>query len=168
MSIAPQAAVPTRARLVAAALGALALGVVVYLVDRPAGSAQLLPAAWHAARPLGVFGPVGSVIPDFAHAFALSVLTGLLARTRRGAAAACVAWWFIDSALEAAQTHFAANAVGPYLPAFLSKYLRSGTFDVADLAAIAVGAALAYTLLVRRAPQDDVERVRSRSARRIA
>jgi hypothetical protein len=149
MSIAPQAAVPTAARLVAAAAGALALGIVVYLVDRPAGSAQLLPAAWHAARPLGVFGPFGSVVPDLAHAFALSVLTGLLARTRRAAAAACVAWWLVDSLLEVAQWQVAAQALRPHLPAFVATYLQRGTFDVADLAAIALGAWLAYALLAR-------------------
>ena len=70
---------------------ALLLGAGVYLLDRPAGSAWLIPAAWQAAAPGTWFGQVGPWLPSFTHAFAFSIFTALLLPPRVGfGAGACL------------------------------------------------------------------------------
>ena len=59
-----------------AALGSLALGILVYALDRSPESVYFLPAAWSLA---GVgdrwFGSLGGQLPEFAHVYAFSLLT---------------------------------------------------------------------------------------------
>lgn len=138
-----------RSWLIACAVLTLALAALVYLVDRPAHSALLLPAALQASHPLGWFGPLGGNLPAFAHAFAFALLTAAFAQgTRRAAWRACLLWWAIGSALELGQAAAHASPATA-LPLALPAWFASGTFDPLDLAAVALGAAAAWLLLER-------------------
>jgi len=129
-------------RATAIAVAALALGASVYALDRPPGSAQLLPpgATLFADTALS-FGSMGAWLPAFLHVFAFSLLSAaLLSATRVAAASACFAWWAIDSLFELGQH----PAISPHLGA---AYFVRGHFDVADLLATALGALVAYATL---------------------
>lgn len=147
---------------------ALALGTAVYLLDRPAGSAWLLPSAWQAVHVAGTaapasnaglaaagtwFGAAGLWLPSLAHAFAFSLFTALLLPRRAGpAAAACVGWALVDTLFELGQHPAIAPALaaglastfdGAPLALRVGRYFTQGSFDVADIAAGCGGAALA-------------------------
>jgi hypothetical protein len=167
MPAVPSAHLPPRAaalRLAAWALGALAVGAAVYLLDRPAGSAMLLPPAWQRG-PAGagvlpaVFGEFGRWLPSLVHAFAFSILTALLwPWPRHRAAAACATWAAIDTLAEIGQHPLVAAPLAGWLhaafdgaepAAAVARYLSQGSFDPADIAAGLAGAAAAYGLLRR-------------------
>lgn len=136
-------------RVTAIAVAALAVGVAIYVLDRPPGSAYLLPRSATLFPDISLpFGIMGDWLPAFLHVFAFSLLTAaLLSATRVAAAGACAAWWAIDSLFELGQH----PAVSPHLGA---AYFVRGSFDPADLLATAVGALCAFatlTLIRRRA-----------------
>ncbi len=59
-----------------AALGSLALGILVYALVRPPESVYFLPAAWSLAGGGDRwFGSLGGQLPEFAHVYAFSLLT---------------------------------------------------------------------------------------------
>lgn len=154
--------------LLAAAGLALMLGTAVYLLDRPQGSAWLIPSAWQAALPGHWFGSVGLWLPSLVHAFAFSVLTALLLPRRPAfAATACLGWALIDTLAEIGQ-HAAISATlaaaieqavgGATWAARLGQYFTRGSFDPADVAAAIAGSALAYALLRRYVPSEGAPR----------
>lgn len=135
-------------------MAALLLALGVYLVDRPAGSAQWWPwaGAW---RGHGSFGALAGNLPSAAHAFAFGLLSAMaLPRRTLWRAGACVAWGAIDALAEAAQ-HEAlregAVALGRALlgPGALgqawSRYVLAGRFDAGDVTAVLVGTSLALS-----------------------
>lgn len=151
------------------ALGALALGAFIYGHDRPPQAAWLLPAWLQSAGAGSVrwLGSAGDWLPSFLHAFAFALLTASVVappvpaprharavqRTPRGVVAACIGWWLVDSAFELGQHPDLSHAIAEALPAAWARIpvldhvgssLTRGTFDLADLAAIAVGAVAAF------------------------
>ncbi len=142
----------------------LSLGTAVYLLDRPQGSAWLIPPAWQSAMPGHWFGTVGHWLPSFVHALAFSVLTAaFLPRRPAFAAAACLAWALVDTLAELGQ-HAAfsatlAAAIAASLgdtpwAARLGLYFTRGSFDPADVFAGLAGSVLAYVLLRRCASSE--------------
>ncbi|MDH3418674.1 MAG: hypothetical protein OEQ25_07590 [Gammaproteobacteria bacterium] len=144
-----------------AALGALALavGVLVYVLDRPAEQLPLLSAFNFADVTPVVFGVVGGSLPTFAHTFAFSLLTAAwLCGGKRAGLWACLTWFGIDSAFEIGQqpqiaVHLVEIVPGwfeylPFLPQ-ADSYFLSGTFDAWDLISIALGAVAAYFITGR-------------------
>lgn len=139
------------------ALSLLAAGTLVYLLDRSAGSAWLLPAAWHSGSARAWFGAAGQWLPSFAHAFGFSVLTALCLPPRPLAmAGACAAWAAIDTLAEFGQrpawsatlAEGLARATGDHpLAVQIGRYFTHGAFDAADVVAGLAGAALAYAVL---------------------
>ncbi len=140
---------------IALALAVFTVGVAIYMLDRPAGSAYLLPPAVSlAAGGFLWFGNVGLWLPSFVHVFVFSLLTAaLLPATRNAAVASCLAWWAIDSLFEVGQhPAFAsslATVVSPWLDGLpvignAPQYFVLGTFDPADLVAAALGALAAF------------------------
>ena len=129
-------------RVSAIAVAALAMGAAVYALDRPPGSAQLLPLGATLFPDTALsFGSMGAWLPAFLHVFAFSLLTAaLLNASRLAAASACFAWWAIDSLFELGQH----PAISPHLAA---AYFVRGRFDSADLLATALGALCAYATL---------------------
>ncbi|MDH5246170.1 MAG: hypothetical protein OEW98_06945 [Betaproteobacteria bacterium] len=142
-----------------AGLGALAfaIGVLVYLTDRDPGRAALIPAVGVLSG-TALFGAVGAWLPSFTHAFAFSLFTAAVGHPNASVPAygACAMWWALNSAFELAQlpqiSHAIVDAlksapVPAWLIAPLSNSLMHGTFDVADLVAVAGGALAAAAAL---------------------
>jgi hypothetical protein len=132
------------------------LGVLVYLTDRSAASATMIPsvealAGWH------LFGAVGHWLPSFAHPFAFSLLTAAaLAARCTWRYGACVAWCVVNLAFEvgqhprfsAALAHWLQRSRGPTsLTRPLVSYVLRGTFDRGDIAAAVLGALAAAVVL---------------------
>ena len=131
------------------ALAVLALGTLVYALDRGAGTAVLWPRALTRQGGAPVFGTVGGSLPSLAHAFAFSLLSALALPWRRAwQAGACAGWAVVDALFEIGQHRALSGPLGELLPP-LANYFRRGTFDALDVAAGFVGAALAYGLLRR-------------------
>jgi hypothetical protein len=143
----------------------LALGALVYALDRPASVAWLWPFAWTAGASHGTaahwFGSAGDWLPSLAHAYAFALLTACAVRSpsaaldetkdprgRRLVAVSCVAWWAIDSAFEVGQHPHWSTTIADALPGWFRRvpvldhvgvYFTHGTFDPRDLAATAAG-----------------------------
>lgn len=135
-----------------AGLFALGLGVSVYVADRE--TTFVLPWANTEWLRLCVrFGVLAQWLPSFFHVLAFSLLTAtVLAREARPPYGACVAWCAVNMAFEVGQhpalgTSLANIANGLGAPPFLGRYFVYGTFDIADLAATAIGALLAAVAL---------------------
>ena len=151
------------AALVLWALVLLALGALVYGLDRPAGSAWALPSGWQLGSGAAWFGAVGGWLPSFVHAFGFSVLTAWvltdreLPPSRWGVWVACGGWALVETLFELGQH----RALSPWLAgtlgqAFdhsawaqqLGRYFTRGVFDPADLVAAWTGCALAAMALL--------------------
>jgi hypothetical protein len=164
-----------------AAVLALTAGVLVYVLDRPAGTASLLPSVWHAGSGVSWFGPAGAWLPSLVHAFAFSVLTALaLPWRQRNMAAACLGWAGIDTLAEIGQHAAVSPAVtaalmnasaltgGHAVAEPVARYFANGSFDVADVAAGLAGCLLAYAALrlaTRCRPARNVPRQQADGAR---
>jgi glutathione S-transferase len=142
--------------LAALAGALLALGLLVYLADRPAGQAMLLPA-WPRLADGAWFGSAGHWLPSFVHPLAFSLLTvAALGPSPRPRYGVCVAWGALNAAFELGQLPQVATAIaaalhdsgGPATPSrALADYFVHGRFDAADLAAVALGSVAAAILL---------------------
>lgn len=142
-----------------AALGSLALGILVYALDRLPESVYFLPTGWWLAEGgQRWFGSVGGQLPEFLHVYAFALLTAaVLASSRRLALLSCAAWWALDSLVELGQHAAISPQIAAAVPAWFAgipflentgPYFAHGTFDPLDLAAIAVGAVAAYFTIV--------------------
>lgn len=140
-----------------AAAAALAVGLLVYLGDRPAGTAWLLPQAG-ALRGHAGLGGVASWLPSAVHAFAFALLSALVLPPRRPLyTIVCTGWVLIDLAFELGQHPAATAPLSRWLQAHLpldlaqplARYFLAGTFDRADLGAALLGGAAAWLLLRR-------------------
>ncbi|MBI5716760.1 MAG: hypothetical protein HZC37_03640 [Burkholderiales bacterium] len=142
---------------------ALLLGAGVYLLDRPAGSAWLIPAAWQAGAPGAWFGAIGAWLPSFVHTFAFSVLVAwLLPRRLAFIAAACLSWALVDTLAEYGQHAAVSSSVASALEAWFShsqvamqvgRYFTQGSFALADVAAGLAGSAAAFVALCLACPE---------------
>lgn len=138
---------------------ALLIGSLVYLIDRAPGETYFVYStgvniSLHNIVP-GVFGPLGHSLPAFIHVFAFVLITaGIVSCGRRGWLIICLSWFLIDSAFEFGQkfSRWTVNFIPrsfesiPILENTKGFFLR-GTFDVYDLAAMAIGAITAYAVL---------------------
>lgn len=156
-------AVPTstdvwRRTVVLVAIGgvALALGLLIYLGDRQASHALLIPTL-PALAGSQLFGVLGQWLPSFVHTFAFSLFTAAaLAPGSTPRYGACVAWCAVNIAFELGQhpqisARLAEALHGSFgdAPAAraLARYFVRGTFDVGDIAAAIVGALAAAALM---------------------
>lgn len=140
-------------------LGALALGVLVYVLDRPAAAIYFLPDTLHVPTHLrGAFGLAGQHLPTFLHVFAFCLLTASLLRVgRRGALLISGGWGLLDAAFEAGQHEAIAPALARWTPDWFDRvpvlentaaYFLNGRFDPLDLASIVAGALLALPVIL--------------------
>jgi hypothetical protein len=145
---------------------ALAVGLLVYMADRNAAHAVLLPRV--AALGTGpVFGVIGAWLPSFVHPFAFSLFTAALLPSRSAwRYGACAAWCGVNVAFELGQHPvFKAPLADALQDAFgqtpltraLASYFLRGTFDTGDLVAAGLGAVAAAGLLylLQCSPEDD-------------
>lgn len=138
---------------------ALALGVVLYLYDRPSSQIYFIPdlLSQYEGKPF-MFGVIGYHLPTFLHAFAFCLITtGILASGIRQALIICLFWLFIDGSFEVAQHPDIANKIITYIPDWFKSipvlentadYFIQGRYDPADLAAILIGITVAYVLIL--------------------
>jgi len=157
-----------RPRLLAG-LFALVVGVVFYFLERPPGQTYFLPDGLVPPDTAGhVPGMVGQSVPTFLHPFAFSLLTASLLRVRwTGALVICAGWALVESLFEIGQYPPVAEWIAHHRPSGfeavpllenVDDYFLRGRFDIADLAAIWLGAGLALPVihLTRRYdPPDD-------------
>lgn len=138
---------------------ALAIGLLVYLLDRqPEHTYFLFHGLPHAFAPLSLFGGAGNHLPASLHVYAFMLLTVAVAGSsnarliRIGAA-----WLAIASLFELGQHPAAATLAVAALPAWFASipvldntaaYLLKGTFDLLDLLFIALGAVAACLTVV--------------------
>lgn len=145
---------------------ALALGVLVYLTDRDAAHAQLVPAI-AALAGSQVFSAPGQWLPSFVHPFAFSLFTAAAlppsAAPRDGV---CATWCAVNVAFELGQHQQLSARLAEALQAgfgqgalarSLANYFVRGTFDVGDLVAAVLGAMAAAGVLrlMHRVSKDD-------------
>jgi hypothetical protein len=141
-----------------AALGwlALAVGTLVYLTDRGASRAVLIPA-FGAFAGSSVFGAIGQWLPSFVHPFSFALFTAAALPPRSSPAyGACVAWCAVNIAFEVGQhphvsAHLAEAIRGGFgqtpLTRFVANFFLRGTFDVGDVFAAMLGALAAAVVL---------------------
>ncbi len=147
-------------RLIVVAALALAAGVGVYLLDRPPGSAYLLPLSWSLyGSGQRFFGSLGGSLPSLLHAFCFSILSSLvLPRTIGWAALACGGWGLLETLLEVGQhpslAPILATLIGDrfqQIPVLdhLGPYFNHGVFDPVDVVFGLCGAAFAFIVVCR-------------------
>ena len=138
---------------------ALALGVILYLYDRPSSQVYFVSELFSQYKgERFVFGKFGYHLPTFLHAFAFCLITtGILASGIRQALIICLFWLFIDGSFEVAQHPDIANKIITYIPDWFKSipvlentadYFIQGRYDPADLAAILIGITVAYILIL--------------------
>lgn len=151
--------IETRGLYAVLALAALAIGLLVYVFERDPRRVMLL-GSFFASPPAhgSSAGPLAGWLPAFVHVYAFILLSAAVTRPWRTRAAwLSLAWWLTESAFECLQHPILARPVAEWWGANLGSipgadivlgYLRRGTFDLGDLAAIALGALAAYLTLV--------------------
>lgn len=133
----------------------LALGAVYYLSVRPMAIAAGFASIDSQQPPIVVLA-LGS-LPTFLHVLAFSMLTGALGASAESSRAwACIAWASVDGLFEFGQHEIVARLLVAQLDlrcgtnfvcARSGQFFLHGTFDIADIAAGALGGLLAYTIL---------------------
>lgn len=139
-------------------IAALALGVALYIFDRPSSLTYLVPDLFsqYEGKPV-MFGVIGNHLPTFFHAFAFCLLTaGVLGSKIRGAFFICLFWCLIDGTFEIAQHPDIANKIITFIPDWFNNipvlentadYFLHGRFDQLDLVAILMGSVMAFGLI---------------------
>ena len=132
------------------------MGLFVYLADREASRAWLVPAVTALAGGHW-FGTLGQWLPSLVHPFAFGLLSAALLPPQGAARpAACVAWAVVNALFEWGQHPRASAWIArslqewdgpPALTQPLASYFQHGSFDPGDLAAAAIGALLAIGVL---------------------
>jgi len=141
-------------------LAGLLIGSLVYLIDRPPDQTYFvyisrINISLHNTIP-NLFGILGNTLPDFLHVFSFILITaGLFSCKRRGYLIICLSWFFVDSAFELCQKYnsLPLSIIPDWFEGipFLENtrnYFQRGTFDMADLVAIAVGTTVAYFVIM--------------------
>ena len=148
--------------------GALVVGFLLYVIDRPPDQTYLLfrlgltSSLYRVVPPL--FGHLGGNLPAFLHVFAFILITGgILACGRNGSLIVALCWFATDAAFELGQKFPAWTE--RFIPGWFDSipvleisrnYFQAGTFDSLDVLAVGMGAAAAYCALLatmeRRSP----------------
>lgn len=136
----------------------LGLGVLVYLIDRPADLIYFLPDSqpFFTGYRTG-FGSLGQHLPTFLHTFSFSLITaGVLAcRSRLGIGLVGMTWFLINLLFELGQSPDYSSWLVQYIPAWFegmivlentASYLQLGTYDPRDVVSIGIGALLAFLI----------------------
>ncbi len=138
----------------------LAFGSLVYLIDRPPDQTYFIYTS-----PINItlfnvipklFGSIGNTLPAFIHVFSFILITAaLISWQKRGYLIICLSWFLVDCAFELGQgfNPWPLRIIPDWFAGipFLENtgnYFLQGTFDLIDLAAISIGAAIAYFVLL--------------------
>ena len=145
---------------------ALALGLTVYLTDRNASHAVLIPGV-AALAGSNVFGALGQWLPAAVHPFAFGLFTAAVLPPRSAwRYGACAAWCVVNLAFELGQHPLVSGYVAGALQAgsgqsvpgrMLANYFLHGTFDGADMLAAVLGAVAAAAVLRRMQQVQEID-----------
>ena len=147
------------AEILLIAFSVMCIGVLVYILDRQSEYIYFLPA-WLSLNNIydGVFGNIGYFLPTFIHVYVFILFTAVVSiPTNRKLIQICVFWFLVDSFFEIGQIGLLAELIANHVPAWFSgvpilnntaDYFLTGTFDVLDLASIAMGAITAYLTIM--------------------
>ena len=138
----------------------LLLGSLIYIIDRPPDQTYFIYASninisLYNTLP-NLFGFIGDTLPAFIHVFSFILITaGLILCNKKGYLIVCLSWFLIDCAFELGQRFYTFPI--KIIPHWFSgipflenagNYFIHGTFDLFDLAAIALGAIAAYLVVM--------------------
>lgn len=136
------------------ALSALAIGGLVYVIDRH-GEVWFLPSGLPYPQMLSVFGILGTGLPSMTHTFAFIVFSALVwVSTRPQIYAVCGLWVVIELMMETVQLPVITDTLRAWdwdeiaLGQLLVTYSTTGTFSGGDIVAIGIGAVGACWLLL--------------------
>ena len=150
---------PINKKQIVIGLVALFTGSLVYLIDRPPDQTYLVyrieNISLYNTLP-NLFGLIGNSLPEFIHVFSFILITaGLIFCQKRGYLIICLCWFFVDVAFELGQKFntWSSRIIPDWFAGipFLENtenYFLQGTFDFLDLAAIPLGAVIAYFALL--------------------
>lgn len=141
----------------------LILGVFFYVTARPPNSVYFLTIIpfhenLYPAFSLPVnFGRIGNILPAFIHILGFILISSSIMELskKRDILNICLAWLFIAWIFEIGQNF--PDEIVKYIPAWFEKfpflenfepYFKTGRFDILDLVAAGIGAAVAYTVLL--------------------
>jgi hypothetical protein len=141
------------------AIGALGIGVLVYVFDRQAELVYFLPGWLSLHTQAGsIFGSIGDYLPTFIHVYAFILLTVIVAVPAiTKLIPVCLTWFTLDTLFEVAQIDAIARWIAMHTPSWFNgipflentaDYFLMGTFHVFDLASIAIGTLAAYLTVV--------------------
>jgi hypothetical protein len=152
-------AVPTASAVmvpVSLALLALSAGVLLYLADRPAGSAWLIPEL-PLLQGMNLFGSAGAWLPSFLHPFGFGLVMAAALPDRPGwRYGACLGWFVVNAVFELGQLPQLATRLADAIHAVfgslpfgqrLAGFFLHGSFGIDDLVAAAAGALCAAMVL---------------------
>lgn len=141
-------------------LTVLLLGTLVYLIDRSPDQTYFVQKSFvnislHNTLP-NLFGFIGNSLPSFIHVFSfILIAAGLLSCQKRGCRIICICWFLTDIIFELGQKFnlWSFKIIPDWFGGILflentKNYFTRGTFDYFDLAAIAIGAIVAYFVLL--------------------
>lgn len=139
----------------AAALGAAAIGTLVYLLDRPPDSVYFIPDWISLTDNLyPIFGQMGNHLPTFLHVYIFILLTFIVMLPSAVMVyPICISWFVVDSLFELGQLTPIAQWIAVHVPDWFAgipylentaAYFLAGTFDFLDLVSIAMGTVAAY------------------------
>lgn len=132
------------------AIGAMCVGVLVYVFDRPSEYIYFLPDGLSLNHQTGrMFGSIGNYLPTFLHVYTFILLTVIVAIPAGiKLIPICTVWFTLDSLFEVAQLNPIAQWIGSHLPTWfegvpflenVADYFLMGTFDAFDLISIVAG-----------------------------
>ena len=149
-------------------LTVLFLGTFVYLVDRSPDQTYFvrlcsLNISLHNTVP-NFFESVGNNLQSFIHVFSFILITaGLLRCQKRGCVLICALWFLTDVIFELWQSFnlWISEVIPDWFGGILflentKSYFTQGTFDYFDLAAITIGAIVAYFVLLHTIQMEKV------------
>lgn len=134
-----------------AALAALSLGLMVYLLIRDPEQVYFLsyfaPFQQSSSSETGI---ISDFLPSLFHSYAFILLTvAVLSASTAQTRSVCLFWFFLECGFEIGQHDAIAVHISSYIGNIhflnvFSEYFVNGTFDLLDIAAIAAGTCLAY------------------------
>lgn len=138
-----------------AAIAALAVGLLVYLIDRQPASVYFVPDWLVLAKNTApIFGGIGNHLPTFLHVFAFVLLTILFVTPGPSKVILiCIGWFTVEVLFEIGQITPISQWITGLVPTWfdgipflenISNYFLAGTFDSLDLLSIAGGVIAAY------------------------
>ena len=152
----------------------LLIGIMVYLMGRPAGAAPGILAPFnifHVTSDVRLWGVLAHSLPTLTHTAAFILLTTALLDCRPGVGAVVATLWLLLEALfELGQHEMLSASFASAVPAWWEAlpgfrgtrdYFLRGSFDPLDLASIALGALVAYFIVsvdYRRRHNGDCDR----------